>query len=93
MVEVSVASTRAAEILSTVLTESPTASRCRPVWWNCAPGASGAQVAGLAAVFALLLRVGGIRVGVLDLHRTTAGGLALDVLNGVVDFSDDLDSQ
>jgi GAF domain-containing protein len=40
------------------------------------PGFSaGALEAGVCAVFAVPLQVGGIRVGVLDLHRTEAGGL------------------
>jgi GAF domain-containing protein len=50
--------------------------------------ASGAEAAGLAAVFAFPLRVGGIRVGVLDLYRTTAGVLSDDELADALSFAD-----
>ena len=50
--------------------------------------AAGAASAGLAAVFAFPLRVGGIRLGVLDLHRTTTGALAQDDLASALSFAD-----
>src|SRR5687768_14416263 len=50
--------------------------------------AAGAEAAGLAAVFAFPLRVGGIRVGVLDLYRTTAGVLSDDDLADALCFAD-----
>jgi GAF domain-containing protein len=59
-----------------------TARRCWPVF------AAGAESAGLAAVFAFPLRVGGIRVGVLDLYRTTAGVLSDDELADALSFAD-----
>jgi hypothetical protein len=40
------------------------------------------------AVFALPLRVGGIRVGVLDLHRDSSGGLAPQELSEALAFAD-----
>jgi GAF domain-containing protein len=50
--------------------------------------AAGAESAGLAAVFAFPLRVGGIRVGVLDLYRTTAGVLSDGELADALSFAD-----
>jgi hypothetical protein len=50
--------------------------------------AAGAEAAGLAAVFAFPLRVGGIRVGVLDLYRTTAGVLSDEELADALSFAD-----
>ncbi|MEU2348534.1 GAF and ANTAR domain-containing protein [Modestobacter sp. NPDC049651] len=50
--------------------------------------AAAAADAGLAAVFAFPLRVGGIRLGVLDLYRTTAGVLAADELGLALSFAD-----
>ena len=50
--------------------------------------AAGAEAAGLAAVFAFPLRVGGIRVGVLDLYRDQAGPLASDELAEALCFAD-----
>jgi hypothetical protein len=50
--------------------------------------AAGAATAGLAAVFAFPLRVGGIRLGVLDLYRTTTGALAEDELVRALSFAD-----
>jgi GAF domain/ANTAR domain len=50
--------------------------------------ADGAHAAGLRAVFALPLRVGGIRVGVLDLYRDVAGPLPLDDLYDALAFAD-----
>jgi hypothetical protein len=48
----------------------------------------GATAAGLAAVFAFPLRVGGIRLGVLDLYRTTTGALSEDELACSLSFAD-----
>src|SRR4051794_20746233 len=42
----------------------------------------------LAAVFAFPLRVGGIRLGVLDLYRTTAGALSEEELASALAFAD-----
>jgi hypothetical protein len=50
--------------------------------------AAGAEAAGLAAVFAFPLRVGAIRLGVLDLYRTTAGVLPDDDLADALCFAD-----
>ena len=50
--------------------------------------AAGAAAAGLAAVFAFPLQVGAIRVGVLDLYRTTAGILHDDDLADALCFAD-----
>jgi hypothetical protein len=50
--------------------------------------AAGAAAAGLAAVFAFPLRVGGIRLGVLDLYRTTTGALSEDELASALAFAD-----
>jgi hypothetical protein len=50
--------------------------------------AAGAEAAGLGAVFAFPLRVGGIRLGVLDLYRTTAGVLTDRELADALSFSD-----
>jgi len=47
-----------------------------------------AQAAGVRAVFALPLRVGAIRVGVLDLYRDAAGGLSSDALREALAFAD-----
>ena len=48
----------------------------------------GALEAGIAAVFALPLRVGGIRLGVLDLYRDQAGELTADHLSDALSFAD-----
>ena len=50
--------------------------------------AAGAEAAGLVAVFAFPLRVGGIRLGVLDLYRTTAGVLTDRELADALSFAD-----
>ena len=50
--------------------------------------AAGAEAAGLAAVFALPLQVGAIRLGVLDLYRTTAGVLSQEELADALCFAD-----
>jgi hypothetical protein len=50
--------------------------------------ASGALAAGVAAVFAFPLRVGAIRVGVLDLYRETPGTLSPGELREALAFAD-----
>jgi hypothetical protein len=50
--------------------------------------AAGADAAGLRAVFAFPLQVGGIRLGVLDLYRDTAGELSGEELAGALSFAD-----
>jgi GAF domain-containing protein len=50
--------------------------------------ADGAHTAGVRAVFALPLRVGAIRVGVLDLHRDAVGGLPEAALTEALAFAD-----
>jgi GAF domain/ANTAR domain len=47
-----------------------------------------AETAGLRAVFALPLQVGGIRLGVLDLYRDTAGELSPQELSDALTFAD-----
>ena len=49
---------------------------------------AGADAAGLRAVFAFPLQVGGIRLGVLDLHRDTAGELSPKELADALSFAD-----
>src|SRR4051794_24310110 len=49
---------------------------------------AGANAAGLRAVFAFPLQVGGIRLGVLDLYRDTAGELSGEQLAGALLFAD-----
>jgi hypothetical protein len=50
--------------------------------------AGGALAAGVAAVFAFPLRVGAIRVGVLDLYRATPGTLDVKQLREALSFAD-----
>jgi GAF domain len=50
--------------------------------------AGGALAAGIRAVFALPLRVGAIRLGVLDLYRDTPGGLSAEELTEALSYSD-----
>jgi len=50
--------------------------------------AGGALAAGVAAVFAFPLRVGAIRVGVLDLYRDTPGTLAPAALREALSYAD-----
>lgn len=50
--------------------------------------AGGALAAGVAAVFAFPLRVGAIRVGVLDLYRDTPGVLTAGELADALSFAD-----
>jgi hypothetical protein len=49
---------------------------------------AGADAAGIRAVFALPLQVGGIRLGVLDLYRDTAGELSPEELSDALTFAD-----
>jgi hypothetical protein len=64
----------------------PDLSRTGPLRWPAF--AAGAQSAGLAAVFAFPLQVGAIRLGVLDLYRTTAGVLSPGELADALCFTD-----
>lgn len=57
-----------------------------PARW---PGfAAGALHAGVQAVFAFPLRMGGIRLGTLDLYRDSVGGLSHDALGEALFFAD-----
>jgi GAF domain/ANTAR domain len=49
---------------------------------------AGAEAAGLRAIFALPLQVGGIRLGVLDLYRDTPGELSPGELAAALSFAD-----
>ncbi len=64
----------------------PDLARTGPERWPAF--AAGAEVAGLVAVFAFPLRVGAIRLGVLDLYRTTVGVLTDRELAGALSFAD-----
>jgi hypothetical protein len=57
-----------------------------PLRWPAFAG--GALQAGVRALFALPLRVGAIRVGVLDLYRDRAGPLSTDELTEALSFAD-----
>jgi hypothetical protein len=50
--------------------------------------AAGADAAGLQAIFAFPLQIGGIRLGVLDLYRNTAGALSPADLADALLFAD-----
>ncbi len=64
----------------------PELARTAPARW---PGfADGALAAGVRAVFALPLQVGGIRVGVLDLYRDVEGNLDDGELAEALAFAD-----
>jgi hypothetical protein len=64
----------------------PDLARTAPPRW---PGfAGGALEAGVRAVFAFPLRVGAIRLGVLDLYRNRAGPLSTDALAEALSFAD-----
>ena len=64
----------------------PDLARTGPGRW---PGfCGGALEAGILAVFAFPLRVGGIRVGVLDLYRDQAGELSDEELTEALAFAD-----
>src|SRR5688500_10024764 len=64
----------------------PDLARTGPERWPAF--AAGAEAAGLVAVFAFPLRVGAIRLGVLDLYRTTVGLLTDRELAGALCFAD-----
>ncbi len=57
-----------------------------PLRWPAFAG--GALNAGIRAIFALPLRVGAIRLGVLDLYRDTPGSLSAAELTEALSFSD-----
>ena len=64
----------------------PDLARTAPPRWPAF--AVGALDAGIRAVFAFPLRVGAIRVGVLDLYRDRAGTLSPDELSAALSFAD-----
>lgn len=68
-----------------VLVADLTVPECRNRWPVFAPAA---VLAGAGAVFALPLRVGGIRLGVLDLYRARAGDLGAEQLADALALAD-----
>lgn len=64
----------------------PDLARTAPLRWPAFAG--GALDAGIRAVFAFPLRVGAIRVGVLDLYRNLAGPLSPEELTEALSFAD-----
>jgi hypothetical protein len=64
----------------------PDLVRTAPLRWPAF--AEGALEAGIRAVFAFPLRVGAIRLGVLDLYRNRAGPLSPDELAEALSFAD-----
>jgi hypothetical protein len=64
----------------------PDLARTAPLRWPAFAG--GALDAGIRAVFAFPLRVGAIRVGVLDLYRDRPGPLSADDLSEALSFAD-----
>lgn len=64
----------------------PDLARTAPGLWPAF--ADGAHAAGLRAVFAFPLRVGAIRVGVLDLYRDTVGVLSPAELTEALSYAD-----
>jgi hypothetical protein len=64
----------------------PDLAATAPLRWPAFAG--GALQAGVRALFALPLRVGAIRVGVLDLYRDRAGPLSTDDLTEALRFAD-----
>jgi hypothetical protein len=64
----------------------PDLARTAPLRWPAFAG--GALGAGVRALFAFPLRVGAIRVGVLDLYRDRAGPLSTDELAEALSFAD-----
>jgi hypothetical protein len=64
----------------------PDLARTAPLRWPAFAG--GALEAGVRALFAFPLRVGAIRVGVLDLYRDRAGPLSTDELAEALSFAD-----
>jgi hypothetical protein len=64
----------------------PDLARTGPAPW---PGFSAAALeAGIVAIFALPLRVGAIRLGVLDLYRDAVGELSADELADALSYAD-----
>jgi hypothetical protein len=64
----------------------PDLARTGPARW---PGFSAAALeAGIVAIFALPLRVGAIRLGVLDLYRDAVGELSADELADALSYAD-----
>jgi hypothetical protein len=64
----------------------PDLARTAPLRWPAFAG--GALQAGIRAIFALPLRVGAIRIGVLDLYRDRAGSLSSEELTEALSFAD-----
>ncbi len=64
----------------------PDLAQTAPLRWPAFAG--GALEAGVRAVFAFPLRVGAIRLGVLDLYRDRAGPLSADELTEALSFAD-----
>jgi hypothetical protein len=64
----------------------PDLAATAPLRWPAFAG--GALEAGVRAVFAFPLRVGAIRVGVLDLYRDRAGPLSTDELTEALSYAD-----
>ena len=64
----------------------PDFARTAPLRWPAFAG--GALEAGVRALFAFPLRVGAIRLGVLDLYRDRAGPLSTDELAEALSFAD-----
>ena len=64
----------------------PDLAATAPLRWPAFAG--GALGAGVRAVFAFPLRVGAIRVGVLDLYRNRAGPLSTDDLTEALSYAD-----
>lgn len=64
----------------------PDLARSGPGRWPAF--SAGALDAGIRAIFALPLRIGGIRLGVLDLYRDTAGTLSEQELETALAFAD-----
>jgi hypothetical protein len=70
---------------SVVLAANITDATCLAHWPVFAPAAA---LAGVRAVFALPLRIGGIRLGVMDLYRARPGGLDGEQLADVLVLAD-----
>jgi GAF domain-containing protein len=64
----------------------PDLARTGPARWPAF--SAGAHEAGIRAIFAFPLRVGGIRLGVLDLYRNEAGELSPAQLTDALSFAD-----
>jgi hypothetical protein len=64
----------------------PDLARTAPLRWPAFAG--GVLQAGIRAIFAFPLRVGAIRIGVLDLYRDRAGALSPEELTEALSFAD-----